>query len=176
MPTYTLFATSSGSPKTGLSPEFIAWRGVDDTDPPTVAPAIAELTGGLYTFTASVPVGDPDIAFVVDMDPGGAEGVPAAERYQTGTLTADDAAVTETRLAQLDGLGAKLTQVLGLLRKNFRLKNPTYDADGNLTSGTLRVYGSQADASADANALLSLTITATYNGDGNLTSFLSVGG
>lgn len=175
MASHTLFATSSGAPKTGLAPEIITWRTVENTEPETEIPTITELGGGLYVFSVTVPAGDPDIAWVVDLDPDGAESVPASERYATGTATADDEAITEGRLAELDGLGAKLLVLRALAKRNFRLTPTGFDAGGNMTSGVVKVYASQADASADQNALATLAVAATYDGDGNLTSYLSVG-
>lgn len=65
----------------------------------------------------------------------------------------------------------KIVYILGLVQENFRLKDQVYNVGGNLTSATIRIYGSAADCEADVNAIAEYTMTATYDASGNCTSY-----
>lgn len=65
----------------------------------------------------------------------------------------------------------KIQHILGLVQENFRLKDQAYNAAGNLTSATIRIYPTAADCDADVNEIAEYTMTATYDASGNCTSY-----
>lgn len=81
---YVVFFTSAGSPTTLLTPSIITYKKVvDGTDVPN-PPAVSEIGGGFYKFTAS-----PAEALAVVVDGGAA--LAAAERYKAVQITPNDA-------------------------------------------------------------------------------------
>jgi hypothetical protein len=64
-----------------------------------------------------------------------------------------------------------LARILGLNQENYRLKNPTY-SDHNLTSATMVIYPSKTDADNDTNATATYTLSAAYDGNGDLTDYV----
>jgi hypothetical protein len=77
--------------------------------------------------------------------------------------------------------GFDFRTMLGLQQHNFRLKDQVYQQVnlGNnnfkwvLTSGTIRVYESASDADNDTNHFAEYSIVATYDSNGNCTSYKS---
>lgn len=66
-----------------------------------------------------------------------------------------------------------ISLVLGLAgKKNFRLITPAYDANNNLTSVTIRSYANSSDAQSNTNQLAELEVSASYDGDNNLTDYV----
>jgi len=63
-----------------------------------------------------------------------------------------------------------LDRLLGLLQENFRITNPVFDANNNMTSCTLKIYPTATDCENDTNAIATYTVTATYSGN-NLASY-----
>ena len=66
---------------------------------------------------------------------------------------------------------ATLLRGLGLMQENFRIKNPTYNPNGDLLTSTIRIYSSPADCEADINALAEYEVTATYTPTGTMTNY-----
>ena len=58
-----------------------------------------------------------------------------------------------------------LSRMLGLMQENFRMRDIVVDSNGNLTSATIRVYGTAADAQADTNHIAQYAVTASYSGE-----------
>jgi len=58
---------------------------------------------------------------------------------------------------------------------NMRLSSPVFDAEGNMTSATVKVYTDSADAIANTSPIGTFAMTSTYDGDGNVTSYLLSG-
>ena len=56
----------------------------------------------------------------------------------------------------------KIERILGLSQENYKLFDPTWDADSNMTSCTIRTYPTPADCNADTNPLASYQMTAVY--------------
>lgn len=69
-------------------------------------------------------------------------------------------------------LAPDMDRVLGLSQENFRMKNQVYDGDGNLTSATVRIYQTAADAQNDVNPIAEYAMTASFAGAGLCTSYL----
>lgn len=63
-----------------------------------------------------------------------------------------------------------LKNILGLTQHNFRFYDQTY-SNGLLTSGKIRIYETAVDTNTDSNPLKTYSITATYDGSNNLTSY-----
>lgn len=78
-------------------------------------------------------------------------------------------------------MGYSFRTMLGLQQHNFRLRDQIYQqiSLGNnnfkwvLTSGTIRVYDSASDADNDINPFAEYSIVATYDSNGNCTSYKS---
>jgi hypothetical protein len=76
-------------------------------------------------------------------------------------------------------LGFAVRNILGLQQHNFRLKNQQYeqiDLGNNnfkyvLTDATIRVYDNATDAGNDVNEFAEYTLVASYNSNGNCTSY-----
>jgi hypothetical protein len=62
--------------------------------------------------------------------------------------------------------------IAGLVQRNQRITNCTYGSNGELLSATLTIYPSATDAEAESNAITSFGLTATYDGNGNMTDYL----
>lgn len=59
-------------------------------------------------------------------------------------------------------------------KKNFRLVNPTYDANGKLETVTIRSFGNPSDAQSNSNPTAQLAVSASYDGSGNLSDYVVV--
>lgn len=164
MPIRRFTVLSDGVGTAGTSPEWVRYRYAADGSDAAPAPAIAAVSAGnapgLYAFTHSVTA---DVYGVIDLDPGGVIPLIGDARYLHVLLTPDDDAITEARQALI---------VAAVTQGNFRIKNPTHNAQGKLTGGSLVFYASAADAANDENAVATTTLTAAYDGDGNMTSYL----
>jgi len=64
-----------------------------------------------------------------------------------------------------------IKRVAGLCQENYRVINPVYDVRGNMTSGTIKIYPSAADVSANTNAIATYAIAATYNVQNRTTDY-----
>jgi len=71
-------------------------------------------------------------------------------------------------------MGMLLRIMAGLTHNNFRIENPVYSGS-RMTSCDLVVYPTAADASAKTNALQTISVTCTYDTDGNLSTYLAEG-
>lgn len=67
--------------------------------------------------------------------------------------------------------GGAIMQTLGLVQSNFRMVNQSYDVNDRLTSATIRIFKNADDTDSDINALISYTMSSSYDGSGNLTSY-----
>ena len=182
METYTIFATDSGTPATGLTPTITHMRGADGTAAGISVPAVAEIDAinapGWYRFSAS-----PTKRTVLTVDLGAS--LADAERYVPMTIDPSDFAASETRLARLDtdiaaqvwnalassfstanSMGMLLRIIAGLSHRNYRV-TPTYNDSREVTAATIKLYPSSADTDADTNAFATFTVSATYADAGN---------
>lgn len=95
-----------------------------------------------------------------------------------GGLTADaiaDAVWDEALVDHVNpgSIGKQLILGAGLNQLNHRIKNPSYDTEGRLLGCELHVYKDSTDAGLGTGELVSITVTATYDLDGNLDTFLA---
>lgn len=81
---YVIFFTTAGAPATGLSPTLITYKKVSDGSDVGSPPAVTEIGGGGYKFTAT-----PAEALFVVID-GGAALTNAFERYKVMQVTPND--------------------------------------------------------------------------------------
>lgn len=81
--------TNAGTPATGQSPGSYLWVKSDGNPPAPSAPVVAEVGNGIYTFEVPADL-DADAVYVIDNDPGGSTGIPAAERYTTFQILLTD--------------------------------------------------------------------------------------
>lgn len=201
MSTYTIVARADdGTPATGLTPTFSAWRYIDNTDPAGDAPTISEVSSanlpGFYTFTF-VPT--KVLGYTVDL---GASITDTDRRYIDGVITPDDDATTETRMADIadnaqaaadstSGLSALISEIQAALtdlldstnllqslsgKRNQVVRNISYttiNGEAKPTSMQIRAFANAEDAAEDQNALLTLTVTTTYNNLGQPTSHVT---
>ena len=65
-------------------------------------------------------------------------------------------------------------RILGLSQENYRLFSPTYDANNNLTSVTVKIYSTATDCENDTNILAQYSMTATYNANDELQTYKMV--
>lgn len=57
-------------------------------------------------------------------------------------------------------------------KRNFRLTDPTYDANGLLLTVTINSFANSADASANTNPTAQLAVSASYDGSNNLSDYV----
>lgn len=156
---YLIAETPEGEGVEGLSPAFVTFIHADGSDPGD-APAITEIGGGFYYFTFEP---DQDLAFRVDLDPGG--GAALAARFARDVLSPDDDAITEERMLLL---------LAATTRGRSRIKNPVFTEAGKLASATLAFYRTSEDAEDDSSPLFEVAVSATYSEEAELATFLGV--
>jgi hypothetical protein len=143
---YVVYFSNAGAPATGLSPAIEVYKRVADGTEVTPAPAVAEIGGGFYKFTAASAE-----ALVVRVNGGGSLG--DMDKYKVMQITAHDAdldAQVSTRGSQAD-----LTAVKA---KTDNLPNSPADevnVQGHVAAA-LATYDppTRAEATADNAALL----------------------
>jgi hypothetical protein len=154
---YVVFFSSAGVPATGLSPTIGVYKKVSDGTDVTPAPAVAEVGGGFYKFTAT-----PAEALVVRMNGGGSLG--DADKYKVMQITPHDAdldAQVTTRAPEAGG------NVAAIKAKTDNL--PAAPAvEGNVqghVADALAAYDppTRAEAAADKEAVLAAL--SALNGD-----------
>lgn len=64
-----------------------------------------------------------------------------------------------------------LERVRGLNQENYKLFDVTYNNDGNLISGKIRIYKNKSDCNNDTNHISEYIINDVYNGNGTLQSY-----
>lgn len=67
--------------------------------------------------------------------------------------------------------GQIISFLLGLMQSNFRILDPIYNGDNKLTSSTIRIYTSADDCNNNINPINEYSLIATYDIDGNLSSY-----
>jgi hypothetical protein len=142
---YVVFFSSAGVPATGLSPTIGVYKKVSDGTDVTPAPAVAEVGGGFYKFTAT-----PAEALVVRMNGGGSLG--DADKYKVMQITPHDAdldAQVSTRSTAAQGATkAELDAAQAVIEAAVAALNNLSLADilgGNLDDGQTFAAGTLAD-------------------------------
>jgi len=158
MARYWIEGKSSGVGVASLVPAFTIFRNaVTGAAPAVAAPAINKVSDaqcpGLHYFDyeATEP-----IYLEVDMDPTAVGPLTGVDRYLSRVLEPSD--------GNLDTFSP-----------HFRLKDPTFNAAGRLLTADLVYYPSADDADADTNALRTVSVTATYDDEGRISSYVAQG-
>lgn len=151
------------------------------------APATLSCNGAGFTLVARNWIGDmaltgctnPNFAGTVDM----LSGFITLEGTNTGgniilrgignLLNTSTMTVNSTGLIESNVIDANFLRLLGLSQDNYRMKDIILDSDSNLTSCTIRTYGSASDAQNDINPTGEYQITATFSGPNKITSYVS---
>ena len=96
-------------------------------------------------------------------------------RIRNGSVDGEDEfpLFTEHGRVHVVFTGEQMFRMIALRQKNMRLTNATFHSSGQPETGTITVYRTAADASADQNALGTYDFTVTYNGDGTVASYVS---
>jgi len=66
---------------------------------------------------------------------------------------------------------AMLRRALGLGQENYRIFSPVYDANGNMTTATIKIYPSASDCEADTNVTATYTVTSTYDSNHRMSTY-----
>lgn len=69
-----------------------------------------------------------------------------------------------------DTITTLVERVLGLTQENFYVDQTSYSND-NLTVSRIRTYTDEASVGTDNNVIATYNMTATYDGDGNMTTY-----
>lgn len=80
-------------------------------------------------------------------------------------------AVHEELQTEFDYTNAFLRNILGLVQHNFRFTDQTYDANGKLLTGTVKLYDTAADCNSQTGHFAEYAISATYATNGTLTDY-----
>lgn len=75
---------------------------------------------------------------------------------------------TSTSIITLETL---IKRILGLTQENFRVIDPTYDVNHNLTSSTIKIYPTASDCENDINKIAEYQMIASYNLENECTSY-----
>jgi hypothetical protein len=142
---YLVFFSDAGVPKLLLTPAIVTYKKVADGQDVADPPAVTEIGGGFYKFTAA-----PAEALVVTVDGGG--GLADADRYKVMQITPHDADLdaqvssrsTASEAALLAAIAALQTVLVGLQARVLAQNQPYPVAlDG---SASIRVIYKQGEA------------------------------
>jgi hypothetical protein len=64
-----------------------------------------------------------------------------------------------------------IKRIIGLSQENYRIFNPVYNTQGEMTSGIIRIYPTSSDVDTNTNAIAEYAITAVYNAQNRMTSY-----
>lgn len=65
----------------------------------------------------------------------------------------------------------RFIRLLGLNQENYRIFDPVYNDSNSLLSATIKIYSSASDCENDINVISSYALTATYDGDNNMSTY-----
>ena len=151
----TAYFTDSSVPATGLSPlpTISVWE-LDGTVAVN-AQSMTEIAGGFYYYNFSTYDYSKDYVMQAY-----ASSLGVSEQYVVASNDVDS--------QRNQGV---VKQILGMVQSNFRMENQTYDTDGRLLTADVYTYDDATDANLDTNRLHEYEVVATYDGDGNLSSY-----
>ncbi len=95
--------------------------------------------------------------------------------FQNGDIDGDAELPLFTEHCRIitDFTGEDLFRVLALRQANMRQTNLTFHSSGQPETGTVKIYRTPADATGDINVAGEYAFTATYDGSGQLLSYVS---
>lgn len=100
---FAIYSAATGAPLASQAPTFVTIR-EDNGTAIAPAPAITEIGGGLYKFTAPLPASGRGVAYVIDC------GAASAARYMDGYYSPEEAQ-TPYRVATLHAMATGRRQV-----------------------------------------------------------------
>jgi len=71
----------------------------------------------------------------------------------------------------IDSIAADLARILGLVQENYYIDNTTYNSNGCLTGGRIRIYSDAVSVGTSSNVIATYTITATYDLNGDMLDY-----
>lgn len=92
------------------------------------------------------------------------------DEYDNYKADVSDLALEET-LQLIKTETDKIKNILGLSQENFRIFNPTYDANHNLLTSTIKIYPTKADCIADTNSIAIYSVVATYDVNKDMSTY-----
>jgi len=92
-------------------------------------------------------------------------------QYRLKYLTPSEYENGFEQLKVVDNYIESIKLILGLDQSNFRIKDQVYNANNQLLSSTIRLYDNATDTNNDVNPIKEYFMTATYDGNGLLTSY-----
>lgn len=78
---------------------------------------------------------------------------------------------TVAKEATLSAIGVLVLRILGLTQENQYIDNTIFDADNHMLTARIRTYTDAASVGTGVNVLATYNVTATYDVDGNMSSF-----
>lgn len=75
-------------------------------------------------------------------------------------------------IAHRNAVENKIKNILGLTQHNTQIKNTVFDSNGNMTSAVIKLYNTSSDAENDINSFKSYQMTATFNSDDQLQTYI----
>lgn len=98
-----------------------------------------------------------------------------ADLVQTIVETTDVTLVSDEKTEIIDGVKAALDpdllKLMGLMHQNFRFTNQQYNADGNLISADVYLYGNSSNCQNNIDHIAQYTIVSTYDSNKKLNSY-----
>lgn len=76
---------------------------------------------------------------------------------------------TETDLIKIET--DKIKNILGLVQSDFRILNPVYDANHNLSSATIKIYTNKSNTENDVDPIAEYTMSASYNAKNEMINY-----
>lgn len=141
-----LFITDiNGDPKTGLTPTYTIYKSIDDSILET--DNLNDIGNGIYK--ASYIFSEVGQYYII---------------YTVSDIFSDEveSVIVQNEFAKED----TLLRALGLSDENKRILDAVHDANGNLTSATIKLYPTAVDFENDTNVLATYEYNATYNESG----------
>ena len=163
-------STDGVTPKTGLTianTDIVLWKKGGTTIGTKNSGGATEISGGFYYAVFDATDTNTLGPMIVTVNVSGA----LMLRFEVAVLTAEtfDAWFSTGKLAT----SADMKRALGLGQENFKISSPTFSGT-KMTGCTVKIYPTNTDCTNDTNVLATYTITATYDGNGNLATYSSV--
>jgi hypothetical protein len=166
----TVFFTSNGVPKTGLSPTITIY---DMADGAILINGVAmtERAGGFYVYDYVAYANTKNYGIVAD---GGAV-LANSERYSAST---NESVEIDTKIdtidTKIDTIDTKIDKILGLVHQNIHIDEAEYDDYGNMVSSRIRIYSNPLSVGGSANVIATYTVTSVGTDAGKFSSWQQV--
>lgn len=138
-----LVTNRAGNPVTGLTVPYRIERSSDDVL--LASGNLTEVANGVYK--GSYLFGNTGQFRILYMPP-----TPYTNEIE-GILVTDQSTVS---------FNEKIDRILGLSHENFKVIEPVYNGNNDLTEGIIKIYGSAADLEADINPIAVYEVKTEY--------------